>query len=52
MPYILLLILLVRGLMLPGALDGLHYYLVPQFEIKGLMFFSKDVNPILEVKNF
>ena len=32
MPYILLLILLVRGLMLPGALDGLHYYLVPQFE--------------------
>ena len=32
MPYILLFILLVRGLMLPGALDGLHYYLVPKFE--------------------
>merc|ERR1712223_1977738 len=32
MPYILLFILLVRGLMLPGALDGLHFYLVPNFE--------------------
>ena len=33
MPYILLSILLVRGLMLPGALDGIHFYLVPKFEL-------------------
>ena len=32
MPYILLVILLVRGLMLPGALDGIHFYVVPKFE--------------------
>lgn len=32
MPYVLLFILLVRGLMLPGALDGIHFYLVPKFE--------------------
>ena len=29
MPYLLLSILLVRGLMLPGALKGLHFYLIP-----------------------
>ncbi|XP_050293388.1 sodium-dependent noradrenaline transporter-like [Anthonomus grandis grandis] len=30
MPYVVLTILLVRGLMLPGALGGISYYLKPQ----------------------
>ena len=32
MPYALLLILLFRGLMLPGALQGIQFYLVPDLE--------------------
>ena len=28
-PYVLLSILLIRGLMLPGAMKGIHFYLVP-----------------------
>jgi len=30
-PWVLLLVLLVRGLTLPGAIDGLNYYLAPDF---------------------
>ncbi|XP_056904908.1 sodium- and chloride-dependent GABA transporter 2-like [Takifugu flavidus] len=30
LPYVMLLVLLVRGLTLPGALDGVLYYLLPQ----------------------
>lgn len=30
MPYVVLAILLVRGLMLPGALQGIVYYLKPE----------------------
>jgi len=30
-PWALLLILLIRGLTLPGAIDGLNYYLAPDF---------------------
>ncbi|MFC1982794.1 sodium-dependent transporter, partial [Chloroflexota bacterium] len=30
-PWLLLLILLIRGLTLPGAVDGLNYYLSPDF---------------------
>lgn len=30
MPYVVLSILLVRGLMLPGALGGISYYLHPE----------------------
>lgn len=30
MPYVVLTILLIRGLMLPGALTGIQYYLQPE----------------------
>jgi len=30
-PWVLLIILLIRGLTLPGAVDGLNYYLAPDF---------------------
>lgn len=29
LPYVVMLILLIRGLMLDGASDGIYYYLVP-----------------------
>ncbi|XP_076452315.1 sodium-dependent serotonin transporter-like [Babylonia areolata] len=32
MPYALLFILLIRGCTLPGAMDGIEYYLKPQWE--------------------
>ncbi|KAL4233010.1 hypothetical protein ACF0H5_007696 [Mactra antiquata] len=32
MPYVLLLVFLVRGLTLPGSLEGIKYYLTPDFQ--------------------
>ena len=29
MPYVILLVLLIRGLMLPGSVDGLTYFINP-----------------------
>ena len=31
-PYVILSVLLVRGLTLPGAANGLYYFLTPDFE--------------------
>ena len=30
-PYVVLVILLIRGIMLPGSIDGIRYYLTPNF---------------------
>lgn len=31
-PYVVLFILLIRGLTLPGSLDGIRFYIIPRFE--------------------
>lgn len=58
MPYVVLTILLIRGLMLPGALEGISYYLKPElsklkqtqvssrFFVFLLLFFCDTVNKI------
>lgn len=44
-PYVVLLILLVRGITLPGSAEGIAYYLKPDFdalfkpEVIGIIFF-------------
>lgn len=52
-PYIILIILLIRGAILPGALDGVKYFIVPEWrkfsditmwvDAAGQMFFSLSV---------
>jgi len=34
-PWVLLVVLLIRGVTLPGAVDGLNYYLSPDFTVLG-----------------
>ena len=33
LPYIILTALLVRGLLLPGSLDGIKYYIIPEWKL-------------------
>lgn len=32
LPYLLLVVILIRGLTLPGSYDGIVYYITPDFE--------------------
>ncbi|XP_013399591.1 sodium- and chloride-dependent glycine transporter 1 [Lingula anatina] len=34
-PYVVLLVLLIRGLTLPGSVDGIKYYVTPQWHLLG-----------------
>lgn len=48
MPYVVLLILLLRGVTLDGSLDGIKYYLYPQWE----KLLSSDVGiPCRTIRN-
>lgn len=51
-PYVVLFILLIRGITLPGSAEGIRYYLSPNFEalkkaeVRSLFFIPKYV-PLL-----
>ena len=32
-PYVVLVTLLIRGVTLPGAMDGIRYFIVPRWEL-------------------
>ena len=56
-PYIFLTVMLVRGLTLDGAVDGIKYYVTPDFEklsnYEVSDFLKSDLNCIMkEKKNF
>ena len=41
-PYVVLMILLIKGLTLPGAVEGLKFYIIPQW--KALLTAKVDID--------
>ena len=51
LPYVLLTILLIRGLMLPGAITGVSYYLQPELSrlADTQVLFDHNLNNIMQI---